>query len=356
MSLNKWSKHLQKYLFLLKDDFFELPYLSNSPEVMFNSVIKTPIAKHKPLEQAIYTNNPFCKGIMHYRQIEDGFWLLATDIEIKQNIIAKAIYTEDEVSDYYFLSFSAFEYEFPIKDSLNNNVTLLSVCWTFYKPRTEVATYFYKNTKGKFYNFIFNKKWADNNLFFKDLHNTESIYKLLNNDLGFYTWLDIAPKASTLAKQISKILENENSGVFNTVDLKKHSLDLITDFIKNAFNDNRMKNDVSLSNLDYYKIAKAEKMILHNLNVPFVGIEHIATEVNMSPTKLKSNFKTVFGLSLLQYHKEKNMRLALQLIQKTNDQVKVIITLTGYNSNSKFSSAFKKRFGFLPSETEKKIA
>ncbi|MBC7866439.1 MAG: helix-turn-helix transcriptional regulator [Gloeobacteraceae cyanobacterium ES-bin-316] len=61
-------------------------------------------------------------------------------------------------------------------------------------------------------------------------------------------------------------------------------------------------------------------------------------------------FKSVFGFSMLQYHKEKNILLALQLIQNSNVQIKNIATLTGYTSSSKFTASFKKRFGVLPTE------
>ena len=47
---------------------------------------------------------------------------------------------------------------------------------------------------------------------------------------------------------------------------------------------------------------------------PFVGVEFIARAVNLSPTKLKMIFKNVFGFSMLQYHKEKNMLIRLLLI------------------------------------------
>ena len=41
------------------------------------------------------------------------------------------------------------------------------------------------------------------------------------------------------------------------------------------------------------KAQSTQKMILQNLASPFIGIEKIANEVNLSPTKLKSNFKSV---------------------------------------------------------------
>jgi AraC-like DNA-binding protein len=81
-----------------------------------------------------------------------------------------------------------------------------------------------------------------------------------------------------------------------------------------------------------------------------VGIEFIAKEVNTSTTKLKTNFKIVYGLSMLKYHKEKNMLFAKQLITNPEINIQDIANITGYNSSSRFASCYKKRFGKLPSE------
>ena len=61
-------------------------------------------------------------------------------------------------------------------------------------------------------------------------------------------------------------------------------------------------------------------------------------------------FKSVFGMSMLQYHKEKNLLLAEQLVKNSDVQIKNIAITTGFESASKFSASFKKRFGKLPSE------
>jgi AraC-like DNA-binding protein len=348
MTIDNWPKHIQKYLFLLKDGFFEFPYLFNSPQVMLDSIIRLPITDHIPSKQSIYLNTPLYEATMRYRKIEEGFWLLATEMDIRENIIAKSGYDENLSSDYYLLTFSVFEYKFPFKDS--EDVKLISTCWTFSKPETEVATYFYKGTTGRLFSFAINKEWANSNLTTKKFPQKKAIKKFLNGEKGSYTWLDIAPKAHDLARKITKPLKAESVEEFDTVCFKKDCMKLIAEFFDNSFNDSRILDNVSLSNLDYYNVAKAEKMILHNLHLPFVGIKCIAKDVNTSPTKLKSNFKECFGFSMLQYHKEKNMLLAMQLIQNSDIHIQIVATVTGYDCAGRFASSFKKRFGKLPSE------
>lgn len=247
------------------------------------------------------------------------------------------------------MSFSVFEYEFPIKNVHGKNTKLLSTCWTFYKPKTEVETYFYKNTKGTFFNFIFTKKWITETILKPFFPHKEYLVAFFDNEIGFYTWLDISPDAHQIAKKISKIIAAEKNGIFDVQSINTLSKDLIISFFENTIDDSRMIENIALNNSDYAKIAKAEKIILLNLTLPFIGIDAIAKQVSMSATKIKSNFKTVFGFSMLQYHKEKNMLLAMQLIKKSDIMIQNIAQITGYESASKFSIAFKKRFRNLPS-------
>jgi len=355
MSLNKWSAYLKTNLFTSHDGFFELPYLSNNPKLMVGSLLVMPDSRHHKQEQAIYSDNPFTKAVMRYRKVEEGLWLLATELDAKKNIISKALYKDDTKSDYYFLSFAVFEYQFPIDGSFTEMATLLSTTCTFYKPKTEVSTFFYEGTKGRFFNLVFNKQWAEKNLSFTSSVEKKEINEYLNNHSGFINWLDIVPNAPALSKEIWQNLEKEIEGRFNTDLLKIQMQQIIAGFFKHAFEDKRIKNHTALHNPDYANVAAAEKIILNNLTVPFLGVNNIAKAVNLSPTKLKIIFKSVFGFSMLQYHKEKNMLLAMQLIKNSSVQIKNIAALTGYLSSSKFSATFKKRFGILPTEIRNKL-
>lgn len=81
-----------------------------------------------------------------------------------------------------------------------------------------------------------------------------------------------------------------------------------------------------------------------------MGIDALAEKLNTSTSKLKTDFKSVYGTSILQYIIDKKMELALQLLQCTTMQVKQIAFEVGYDSPSKFSAAFKKRHDKLPSD------
>ena len=96
-----------------------------------------------------------------------------------------------------------------------------------------------------------------------------------------------------MGADLSDLLEKETNSEADNIAIKKKSMKLMTEFFNNCFIDTRIEDNISLSNLDYLNVSKAEKIILQHLHLPFIGIEHIAKEVNTSPTKLKSNFKAL---------------------------------------------------------------
>jgi AraC-like DNA-binding protein len=354
MELNDWNDYVENNLFVYNDGFFELPYISNTPELMVESVSQMPISRHNKFENSIVTDNANMKGEMRYRKLEEGLWIMASNISIKQNILARAMYNPTELSNYYFLSFAVFEYKYPSDIGKTNFATLLSTTCTFYNPNTEANTFFYEGTVGKLFNIAFDKQWAENNILSKYNDEQQELNNFLNNETGLINWLDIVPEADRLSKEMWELLKITKAQKVNDTILLKQTKDIIVDFFANALKDDRLKIYEPLKTPDYANVAKADKIILQNLSTRFIGVGAIAKAVNISPTKLKAIFKSIFGFSMLQYHKEKNMMLAKQLIEKSNMQIKNIAITAGFESAGKFSAAFKKRFGVLPSDIRAK--
>lgn len=341
---SNWNKRTQKCF----DDFFNLNFIFNSPELLLDNLMLLPLTYHLPLKQSIGLKTPLCKAKICYRKIEDGFWILTAEMDLEENIIMKSDYDKNFSDDYYVLTFSLFESNFIFEDS--GSIKTVSSCWTFSKPGTEVRTPFYKDTSGVFFTFWINKAWVNKEFLSGNLGQQEAIESFFNEKKGFFTGLHITPKTNSLIKKMEGILRADTDKNIVTEDFKKDCLKLILDFFDSSFESDRIKKNVSLKNSDYYNVIKAEKIISDNFCLPFIGIRYIAREIDISPTKLKSDFKDVFGISILQYHKEKNMLFALQLLQNSDIRIKNIAILTGYGNTSNFTSSFKKRFKKLPYE------
>lgn len=84
-------------------------------------------------------------------------------------------------------------------------------------------------------------------------------------------------------------------------------------------------------------------------------IEELAHQYCISPTTLKSGFKGVYGSSISTYMKAFRMKEGARLLRETNKSIAEIANDVGYDSQSKFGSAFKEIMRVTPNEYRKKI-
>ncbi|MDO5411317.1 MAG: AraC family transcriptional regulator, partial [Lachnospiraceae bacterium] len=82
-------------------------------------------------------------------------------------------------------------------------------------------------------------------------------------------------------------------------------------------------------------------------------IEYLSKQYLMNPTTLKNVFKAVYGTSIAAHMKEHRMKYAARLLLETNDAIIQISKAVGYDTQSKFTAAFKDYFQILPTEYRK---
>ncbi len=70
----------------------------------------------------------------------------------------------------------------------------------------------------------------------------------------------------------------------------------------------------------------------------------------MNPTTLKTIFKSVYGTSIAAHMKEHRMEQAAKLLRETGLSIAEIAGCVGYDSQSKFTAAFKEYSGKLPKD------
>ena len=79
-----------------------------------------------------------------------------------------------------------------------------------------------------------------------------------------------------------------------------------------------------------------------------ITIDELAHLYPINPTTLKEVFKSVYGTSIAAHLKEHRLEKASQLLRETGLSVAEIARQVGYESQSKFTAAFKEQYGLLP--------
>lgn len=79
-----------------------------------------------------------------------------------------------------------------------------------------------------------------------------------------------------------------------------------------------------------------------------ITIEELSRQYLINPTTLKTAFKAVYGTSIAAHMKEHRMKMAAQMLRETNLSISEVAQAVGYDSQSKFTEAFKAVFHTLP--------
>ena len=81
-----------------------------------------------------------------------------------------------------------------------------------------------------------------------------------------------------------------------------------------------------------------------------VTIDALARQFLMNPTTLKQVFKRTYGETIAAHMKRHRMEAAAGLLLQTQDDIAAIAQAVGYESQSRFSAAFREEYGVLPTE------
>jgi AraC-like DNA-binding protein len=81
-----------------------------------------------------------------------------------------------------------------------------------------------------------------------------------------------------------------------------------------------------------------------------VTIEELSRMFHINATTLKDAFKTEYGTSLAAHIKEHRMEKAATLLHESGMSVAEIAKIVGFESRSRFTTAFREKYGVLPSE------
>lgn len=102
---------------------------------------------------------------------------------------------------------------------------------------------------------------------------------------------------------------------------------------------------------DITRLNEAKAYIAQNIKTPCSLVE-LARKTGLNDFKLKKGFKALFGHTVFGYLYELRMDTAYNLLQ--NDKsVSEVAEIIGYKNPHHFTAAFKKKFGFLPSQINK---
>lgn len=349
--VSSWLTHFKKYFFRYSDGFYEFPYIANSPQLTLDSIKGMPFIKSYPEKDYYTINNPFIKGDCYYREVEKDLWVIMSDLEFKKNVSFKLYYDSMVPAGYHFLTLHVNKAKTRVNlPKINVDIENIDKSWTLFKAGAKAINTHFKGEKSIFFTIYFSNDWMEKHIASKGTLSSNALSDFFSSEdnclfLPGFMEDDKNSYQPILDSLLS--VEEENDPLL----LKIRTLQLIASFVNKLDAENRMKPSINISEKNRRKLLKAAHIIDQSILDPFPSILAISKNVGMSETLLKKEFKEMYGVTMFNYHTIQKMNHALKLFENEKVNVKDVAYSLGYNSQSKFSSAFKKVHGKLPSES-----
>jgi AraC-like DNA-binding protein len=201
---------------------------------------------------------------------------------------------------------------------------------------------------------------------FFEVHLTESFFKKLI--------LEESTMLSALAKKIERkemaalskknlgITAQMNSIIFDMINCKRKGslqriyleskvLELLllqAEQFEHAANGPRQ---LRLQSADIEKLHHTRWMIEQNLDTPY-SLTELSRKVGLNEYKLKKGFREMWGTTVFGYLHELRMKQARHMLLEQGKTVGEAADQAGYRNAHHFTAAFKKYFGYLPSQVK----
>lgn len=150
----------------------------------------------------------------------------------------------------------------------------------------------------------------------------------------------------SLRKVVDEIVCQSVGEVFQLYFLRIKSEELICRLLIELEKRNE-KRLYALNKKDMQAIYNIKERLLHDLSVP-PQIGDLATAANMSPTKLKTLFRQIFGNTIFRYYQEFRMKEAARLLKDEKLSVSEVGYQLGFSNLSHFSRVFEEHIGMKP--------
>lgn len=149
---------------------------------------------------------------------------------------------------------------------------------------------------------------------------------------------------------IEDIISGYNVVPFKNVFLMNRIRLLLEKYIQKLLLSKEHFASHNLDDNDVSRLMKVEALLIKDFSAAPPTIEMLSKISAMSPTKLKADFKKLYGLPIYGYYQKNRMMKAKNLLLQGKLSIKEVGKEVGYSNLSHFANAFRKEFGLLPSQ------
>jgi len=296
----------------------------------------------------MYLPKEFGEGYMRLITLPNGLQAMVSDYTLHQDVL---IQRKKITADYFTLRFdeastpslpetsTVGKKEIKELGGTKSAVFLMSTKFDWLFLTT-------KDTRVKGINLVFSREWLESFLGVEKVGGIIKKYLSLKMSAFNYEPLDTEYK-----RIMGEVINPSADRIFETLVIQNRIMLLLERFFTRIYKKMSNSNyDVKISNDDLERLMVVESELVKDFSLVPPGIPKLARMAAMSPSKLKTTFREIYGLPIYQYYQKHRMNKAKAMLLSQKYNVKEVGMEVGYSNLSNFAKAFKKSFDQLPSD------
>ncbi len=298
-------------------------------------------------EDYITLISPVGTGIIKLLHLADDLQVLVADATFYQHVLAKRDYSEKR---YYILHFddlyiqhsATFSVDGEKLHKTNTRHSVARLTSNVFFNTEEIAA----NTPFKTIKIFFSEAWLKKYLGLDAAENGLEKYVSLKT-----ASFDIEKLDADYLRLMDELWHAEKGDTLQNIFLQNRVTLLMELFFTRLTQKlQHLHLHHTLNESDVERVAEVEKIITAGYSSTPLTIDELACKINMSSTRLKTNFKLLYGDSIYAYYQKMRLQKARELLLSGRYTINKVAHAVGYASTSNFILAFKKQFNQLPGQ------
>jgi AraC-like DNA-binding protein len=166
--------------------------------------------------------------------------------------------------------------------------------------------------------------------------------------------LNVEPLDSEYRNLLEDIFKTDPQNPLFTTIVENRVMMLIERFFTQIYHKSTNLRSLQIRQGDIYRMMEIEKELMEDYSKTAPTVEELAVKHAMGVSKLKRQFKQIYGKPVFEYYQKSRMHKAKDMLLSGEYTVKEVGYKLGYQNLSNFANAFKKEFSVLPSSLTKK--
>ena len=173
------------------------------------------------------------------------------------------------------------------------------------------------------------------------------LQKLIEGDRTQRFHQSLGPMTLIIKQLLQQILHCPYTGLLQQIYLESKALALLATQFSLWTETSTPTSTTSLSAHDIEQLHAAREILIQQVAHPPSLID-LARQVGLNDHKLKQGFRQLFGTTAFEYLRDYRLQQAKELLHNPNLKIAQVAAMVGYESQSAFCTAFRRKFAISP--------